>query len=405
MKKVVVTGVGMINSVGNSRQESFSNMLKGISGINHITHFDASKDSVQIAAEVKNFNPLDVLDKKEVKKCDRFVHLGLHAAKEALEDAKINLDALDLNRIGVSGATGIGGLPSIQMNVEKNFQNKKISPFFIPGSITNILAGYVAIKYQLKGPNLSSTTACTAGLHAINEAAKTIMIGGADGMLVVGSEACISQMGIRGFSAMKALSSRNETPQTASRPFDKDRDGFVMGEGAGAIMIESLDHALARGADIYATIEGFGESADADHITAPNQDGATRAIKAALKMANNPHIDYINAHGTSTPLGDINETKVMKEIFKDKVPPLSSIKGSTGHCLGATGTIEAVVSLMAMRESVIPPTINLFEPDSECDLDYVANEARKCNLEIVMSTNYGFGGTNGAIIFKKYKSR
>ncbi len=403
MQTVVVTGLGMINAVGNCAKESFSNILRGKSGVNHITHFDASQDSVQIAAEVKNFDPLDILNAKEIKKCDRFVHLGLYAAKEALIDANLDIDALDNHRIGVSGATGIGGLPSIQINTEKNFQNKKISPFFIPGSITNILAGYVAIKYQLKGPNLSSTTACTAGLHAINEAAKTIMIGGADAMLVVGSEACISQMGIRGFSAMKALSTHNDNPQGASRPFDKDRDGFVMGEGAGAIMIESLEHALARGADIYATIEGFGESADAGHITAPNQDGATRAIKAALTMANNPHVDYINAHDTSTPLGDVNETKVFKGVFKDKVPPLSSIKGATGHCLGATGTIEAVVSLMAMKESMMPPTINLFKPDKECDLDYVANKARQSELDIVMSTNYGFGGTNGAIIFKKYK--
>ena len=235
MKKVVVTGVGMINAVGNDAQTSFENILQGKSGVDRITHFDASKDRVQIAAEVKGFDPLEVLDAKEIKKCDRFVHLGLYAGKEALMDAGIEIDRLDSTRIGVSAATGIGGLPFIQENTEKNFQDKRISPFFIPGSITNILAGYVAIKYQLKGPNLSSTTACTAGLHAINEAAKTIMIGGADAMLVVGSEACISQMGIRGFSAMKALSTRNDDPKTASRPFEKDRDGFVMGEGTGAL--------------------------------------------------------------------------------------------------------------------------------------------------------------------------
>ncbi len=403
MQRVVVTGLGMINAVGNNAKESFHNIIAGKSGVDTISHFDASEDTVQIAAEVNDFNPLDVLDAKEIKKCDRFVHLGLYAAKEALIDANIDLVNIDYNRIGVSGATGIGGLPSIQENAEKNAHSKKVSPFFIPGSITNILSGYIAIKYGLKGPNLSSTTACTAGLHAINEATKTIMIGGADGMLVVGSEACICELGIRGFSAMKALSRNNENPQCASRPFDKNRDGFVMGEGAGALMLESESHALARGAKIYATIEGFGESADAGHITAPNEDGATRAIKAALDMADHPKIDYVNAHGTSTPLGDVNETNVIKGVFGNKIPPISSIKGATGHCLGATGSIEAVVSIMALINDVMPPTINLVNKDINCDIDYVANKARYKNLDIVMSTNYGFGGTNGAIIFKKYK--
>ncbi len=403
MKTIVVTGLSMINAVGNSKEEVFESMLNGISGVAKITHFDASNDAVQIAAEVKNFDPSSVLDAKEIKKCDRYIQLGLYAAKEALYDASYET-ILDKDRFGICTATGIGGLGMIQDNSESNFTRNRVSPFFIPGSITNMLGGYISIKHQLKGPNLTSTTACTAGLHAINEATKTIMIGNADTMLVVGSEACITQLGVRGFSAMKALSRRNDDPKTASRPFDKDRDGFVIGEGAAGIVLEDYKKAIQRGAHIYATIKGFGESADAFHITTPVKDGAIRAIKQALTMSGNPKIDYINAHGTSTPLGDKNESEVFKEIFQKEIPPLSSIKGSTGHCLGATGTIEAVVSIMALNNNIMPPTINQITKDEACDLDYIPNVKREKELNYVLSVNYGFGGTNGAIIFKKYKS-
>ncbi|WP_345977819.1 beta-ketoacyl-ACP synthase II [Sulfurimonas sp. HSL3-7] len=400
MKTVVITGIGMINGVGNSAPESFQAMLNGVSGVSKITHFDASDDAVQIACEVKEFDPETVMHPKDIKKSDRFIHLGLHALKEALSDANLDPASLDSTRMGVSAATGIGGLPMIQTNIEKNALGQKISPFFIPGTITNMLAGYASIYYDLKGPNLSSTTACTAGLHAITQATKTIMTGGADVMVAMGSEATISSMGIRGFSVMKALSTRHDDPETASRPFDKERDGFVMGEGAGALVLETLEHAQKRGAKIYAKISGFGESADAGHITTPSTDGPVRAMQAALAMANNPTIDYINAHGTSTPLGDANETKAFKEVF-DTVPPVSSVKGSTGHCLGATGIIEAVVSIMALDQNIMPPTINQLTKDEACDLDYVPNLPRKKQLQTVMSTNYGFGGTNGAIIFTK----
>lgn len=403
MKTVVVTGIGMINGVGNNANDSFQAMLDGISGVDYITYFDASSDVVKIACEVKGFDPHTVMKSKDIKKSDRFIHLGMHSLKEALTDAKLDISKLDSTRMGVSAATGIGGLPMIQENAERNSLGKKISPFFIPGTITNMLAGYAAMYFDLKGPNLSSTTACTAGLHAINQAVKTIMTEGADVMIAVGSESTISSLGIRGFSAMKALSTNNDEPKIASRPFDKNRDGFVMGEGAGAIVLESLEHALQRKAKIYAQVSGFGESADANHITAPSVEGPSRAINAALKMAGNPIIDYINAHGTSTPLGDANETKAFKSVF-DTVPPISSTKGSTGHCLGATGVIEAIVSIMALDRNIIPPTINLFTHDEECDLDYVPNKPRKKILQTVMSTNYGFGGTNGAIIFSKYSN-
>ncbi len=396
MKTVVITGIGMITGVGNTAEESFQAMLNGISGVDFITQFDASKDIVQIASEVKGFSPENSMRPKDIKKTDRFIHLGMHALNEAVKDADLNSNNFNPTRVGVSAATGIGGLPMIQQNTENNFQGKKISPFFIPGTITNLLAGYASIYHNFKGPNLSSTTACTAGLHAITQAAKTIMTNGADVMIALGSESTISSMGIRGFSVMKALSTRNDDPKTASRPFDKDRDGFVMGEGAAALVLETLEHAQARGAKIYAKISGFGESADAEHITSPSTDGPVRAMNAALSMSGNVKIDYINAHGTSTPLGDANETKAFKEVFGE-VPPLSSIKGSTGHCLGATGVIEAVVSIMALNKNIMPPTINQFTSD----LDYIPNKPRKKELNCVMSTNYGFGGTNGAIIFAK----
>ena len=405
--EVVITGYGMINGVGTNANDAFNALLAGNSGVDIISHFDASNEKVRIACEVKNFNPDDVMDKKEQKKADRFIHLGLQAVAEAMQRATIKIEDIDRNRFGVCGATGIGGLPTIERNVISSFQKgaKGVSPFFVPSTITNMLSGYVSIYHDLRGPNLSSTTACTAGLHAITEAAKTIMLGGADAMVAVGAEACICPIGLRGFANMNALSTRNDDPAHASRPFDKDRDGFVLGEGAGALILESLESARKRGAKIYAKLLGFGESADAHHITTPlsNHEGASRAIKAALSMAGNPKIDYINAHGTSTYYNDLYESKMFESLF-EKVPPLSSIKGSTGHTLGAAGTIEAVVSIMALNANMMPPTINFEASSDDMQLDYIPNKARAAELCTVLSANYGFGGTNGAIIFGKMDS-
>jgi len=406
MRRVVVTGLGMINAVGNDKESSFKAILDGQCGIERITLFDASNHSVQIAAEVKGFDPTTVMDPKEVKKADRFIQLGLKAASEAIEDAGID-DSIDKDSFGISCASGIGGLANIERNaiVCENRGPRRISPFFIPSSLVNMLGGFVSIEHSLKGPNLASVTACAAGTHAISEAAKTIILGGADRMLAVGAEAAICPVGIGGFAAMKALSTLNDDPQKASRPFDADRGGFVMGEGAGALVLEEYDVAVARGANIYGELIGFGESGDANHITtpAPEGEGAHRAMKAALTMAGNPQIDYVNAHGTSTKYNDWYETMAIKKVFggKENCPPVSSTKGQTAHCLGAAGAIEAVVSLMAMRDSIIPPTINYETPDPDCDLDYVPNIPREANLNVVMSNSFGFGGTNGVVIFKK----
>lgn len=398
---MVVTGIGMINSLGLDKESSFKAIVNGECGIKSISSFDTSNHSVKIAGEITDFDPLSVMNAKDVKKADRFVHLGLKASKEAMEDA--NISSCDYERFGVSSASGIGGLPNIEKNsiILSQRGPRRLSPFFVPSALINILGGMVSMEYGLKGPNLSSVTACTASTHAIGEAVKTIMIGGADKMLVVGSESVICGVGIGGFASMKALSTRNDDPQTASRPFDKDRDGFVMGEGAGALVLETYEDAKTRGATIYGEILGFGESGDAHHITMPTQDGPYRSMKAAYEMANRPNIDYINAHGTSTPINDKNETAAIKQLFGDNVPSISSTKGQLGHCLGAAGAIEAIVSLLAMRDGVIPPTINQITPDENCDLDYTPNKAKKKKLQVVMSNTFGFGGTNGSVIFKR----
>ena len=396
----------MINAVGHDKESSFKAILDGQCGIERITLFDAQKHSVQIAAEVKDFDPTVVMDPKEVKKADRFIQLGMKAAHEAMEDAGID-ESVERERFGISSASGIGGLTNIERNsvICETRGPRRISPFFIPSALVNMLGGFVSIEHGLKGPNLSSVTACAAGTHAISEAAKTIMLGGADRMLVVGAEAAICPVGIGGFAAMKALSTRNDEPKKASRPFDADRGGFVMGEGAGSLVLEEYEAAVARGARIYAELIGFGESGDANHITtpAPEGEGAYRAMRAALEMAGNPKVDYINAHGTSTKYNDWYETMAIKKAFggKENCPPVSSTKGQTAHCLGAAGAIEAIVSLLAMRDGVIPPTINYDTPDPDCDLDYVPNSAREANLDVVMSNSFGFGGTNGVVIFKK----
>ncbi|EAL5039597.1 TPA: beta-ketoacyl-ACP synthase II [Campylobacter jejuni] len=402
MKRVVVTGIGMINALGLDKESSFKAICNGESGVNKITLFDATDFPVQIAAEVKNFDPLEVVDGKEVKKIDRFIQLGIKAAREAMQDAGFN-EELDKEEFGIVSAAGIGGLPNIEKNsiICSERGPRKISPFFIPSALVNMLGGLISIEHGLKGPNISCVTACAAGTHAIGEAYKSIALGNAKKMLVIGAEAAICPVGIGGFASMKALSTRNEDPQHASRPFDKERDGFIMGEGAGALVFEEYEEAKKRGATIYAELIGFGESADAHHITSPTLDGPLRAMKKALNMAGNPKVDYINAHGTSTPVNDKNETAAIKELFGNNIPLISSTKGQTGHCLGAAGAIEAVVSVMALRDGVVPPTINQLVKDDECDLDYVPNISRKVDLKVVMSNSFGFGGTNGCVVFKK----
>jgi 3-oxoacyl-[acyl-carrier-protein] synthase II len=415
MQRVVITGLGMINALGHNVKDSFEAIVEGQCGVDKITLFDASEFNSQIAAEVKDFDPTAIMGKKEAKKADRFIHLGIHAAQEAMEDAglvtdnKVSDDIAD--RFGIVAASGIGGLGNIEKNsviCDKRGPGK-ISPFFIPSALANMLGGFITIQHNLRGPNLSDVTACAASTHGISNAFKTIALGGADKMLVVGAESAICGAGVGGFAAMKALSTRNDDPKTASRPFDKNRDGFVMGEGSGALVLETLESAQQRGAKIYAEIIGYGESGDANHITAPTMDGPLRAMRAAFDMAKRitgetPKIDYVNAHGTSTPVGDRNETAAVKELFggTENCPPVTSTKGQHGHCLGAAGAIEAIITIKAMNEGIIPPTINQEELDEDCDLDYVPGTARKAELNTVMSNNFGFGGTNGVIIMKKF---
>ena len=415
MQRVVVTGLGMINALGHNVNDSFKAVTNGECGVDTITLFDASEFNARIAAEVKDFDPTAIMGKKEAKKADRFIHLGIHAAQEAMEDAKIITDnkVADsiADRFGIVAASGIGGLVNIEKNsiICEKRGPAKISPFFIPSALANMLGGFITIQHNLRGPNLSDGTACAASTHGISNAFKTLALGGADQMLVVGAESAICGAGVGGFASMKALSTRNDDPKTASRPFDKNRDGFVMGEGAGALVLETLESAEARGAKIYAEIIGFGESGDANHITAPTMDGPLRAMKAAFTMAEKitgepVKVDYVNAHGTSTPVGDRNESAALKELFggRDNCPPVTSTKGQHGHCLGAAGAIEAIITIKAMEEGIIPPTINQEEVDEDCDLDYVPATARKAELNTVMSNNFGFGGTNGVIIMKKF---
>jgi len=393
----------MINAVGMDKESSFKAIVEGKCGIKRISLFDASKHTAQIAGEITDFDPTTVMNPKEVKKADRFIQLGIKAAQEAMQDA--NFDTFEPERFGMVSASGIGGLTNIEKNslVSHERGPRRISPFFIPSALVNMLGGFISIEHKLKGPNLSDVTACAAGTHAIATATKSIMLGTADQMLVVGAEAAICDVGIGGFASMKALSTDNDTPEKASRPFDAKRNGFVMGEGAGALVLEEYESAKARGAHIYGEVIGFGESGDANHITTPVVDGPYRAMKAAYEMAGKPAIDYINAHGTSTPANDKNETAALKMLFgsPDACPPVSSTKGQIGHCLGAAGAIEAVISLMAMRDGILPPTINYETPDPDCDLDYIPNVAREADVNIIMSNSFGFGGTNGCIILKK----
>lgn len=410
-RRVVVTGLGCVSPVGNTVGESWANLLAGQSGIATITAFDAGSFACKFAGEVKGFEIGKYIPEKEARHMDRFIHFGLAAACQAVEDAGLPQgDALDgefAERIGVNIGSGIGGLPMIEGTHTElvNRGPRRISPFFVPASIINMISGHVSIKYGFKGPNIGVVTACTTGLHAIGLAARMIESGDADVMVAGGAESTVSPLGIGGFAAARALSTRNDDPATASRPWDKDRDGFVLGEGAGVLVLEEYEAAKARGAKIYAEVAGFGMSADAYHMTAPNVDGPRRAMASALRNAgiNADQIDYVNAHGTSTPLGDVNETNAIKLALGDhaKKTVVNSTKSMTGHLLGGAGGIESVFTVLALHHQKSPPTINIFNQDPECDLDYCANAARDLKIAYALKNNFGFGGTNGTLVFKR----
>ena len=408
-RRVVVTGLGIVSPVGTGAPEAWSNILAGKSGISRITRFDPAAFSSQIAGEVKGFDPAKVLSAKEARRFDTFIHYGLAASIEAIKDAGLDFERVPREQVGACIGSGIGGLPLIEdtHNAMLAGGPRKISPFFVPGTIINLIAGQLSIMYGLKGPNLALVTACTTANHCIGDAGRIIEYGDADVMIAGGSEACVSPLGVGGFCATRALSSRNDDPAAASRPWDRDRDGFVLGEGAGILVLEEYEHAKKRGAKIYCELAGYGMSADAHHITAPCEDGegAVRCMSNALKNAglNREQVDYINAHGTSTPLGDVAETVAVKNCFGDHAKQLavSSTKSMTGHLLGAAGGVEAVFSALAVRDQVAPPTINLLNPDPQCDLDYVPNTARRMKIDVALSNSFGFGGTNGSLAFRK----
>ncbi len=407
-RRVAVTGLGTVCPVGNSVKEAWANIQAGKSGITRITRFDASPFASQIAGEVKKFDVGQVLTPKEARRVDVFIHYGIAAAVEAIRDAGLEANPKDAERIGLNIGSGIGGLPMIEETHRAMIEGgaRKISPFFIPGAIINMISGNLSIMYGFKGPCLAMVTACTTANHCLGDSARMIEYGDADVMVAGGSEAAVCSLGIGGFSAARALSTRNDDPATASRPWDKDRDGFVLGEGAGVLVLEELEHARARGARIYCELAGYGVSADAHHITAPCEDGAgaARGMHNAMRNAgiNPDQVDYINAHGTSTPLGDVAETVALKRCFGEHAKRLaiSSTKSATGHLLGAAGGVEAIFSVLALRDQVAPPTINLFNQDPQCDLDFVPNTARPMKIKVAMSNSFGFGGTNGTLIFR-----
>ena len=410
-RRVVITGLGCISPVGNTVESAWAALIAGQSGIGKITKFDASAFSCQIAGEVKGFNVEEYMTGKEARTMDAFIHYGIAAAVQAVKDSGLAVnEALSDEqsvRVGVNIGSGIGGLPLIE-NTHAELASRgprRITPFFVPASIINMISGHVSMKYGFKGPNIAVVTACTTGLHAIGISARMIEYGDADVMVCGGSEATISPLGVGGFAAMRALSTRNDDPATASRPWDKDRDGFVLGEGAGVMVIEEYEHAKARGAKIYAEIAGFGMSADAGHMTAPSLDGPRRAMLSAIHNAGlqPTDVDYVNAHGTSTPLGDVNESNAIKAAFGEHAKNIvvNSTKGATGHLLGGAGGLESVFTVLALHHQTIPPTINIFNQDPECDLDYCANTARKKEIKVALKNNFGFGGTNGALVFKR----
>ncbi len=410
-RRVVVTGLGCISPVGNTVAESWSNLLAGQSGVGLITKFDASAFACKIAGEVKGFNLDAYINAKDARTMDQFIHYGVAAAMQAVEDAGLPTgEALDdelATRIGCVIGSGIGGLPMIEgMHAEYTSRGpRRISPFFVPASIINMIAGHVSMKCGFKGPNLAVVTACTTGLHCIGEAGRMIEYGDADVVIAGGSEACVSPLGVGGFAAMRALSTRNDDPTAASRPWDKDRDGFVLGEGAGVMVLEEYEHAKARGAKIYAELSGYGMSADAGHMTAPSMDGPRRAMISAMRNAgvNADQVQYLNAHGTSTPLGDVNETSAIKAALGDHAHKLvvSSTKSMTGHLLGGAGGVESIFTVLSIYHQKVPPTINLDHQDPECDLDYCANTARDVKIDVALKNNFGFGGTNGSLVFKR----
>ena len=412
-KRIVITGLGHISPVGNDVASGWQNILAGVSGINTITRFDASEFACQFAGEVKNFDITQYISAKEARRMDLFIHYGIAASLQAITDAGLDdISDLDKTRVGINIGAGIGGLPGIEETAKVYFENgpKKINPFFIPGAISNMVAGNVSILKGYQGPSYGIVSACTTGTHCIGDAARMIQHGDADVMVAGGSEGAVCALGIGGFAACKALSTRNDDPATASRPWDKGRDGFVMGEGAGIVVLESLEHAKKRGARIYAEVVGFGMSSDAYHITAPMEDGsgAARGMENALKDAGvaPDQIHYINAHGTSTPLGDVAETVAIKRCFGEHAQKLvvNSTKSMTGHLLGGAGGIEAVYSILALFHQVSPPTINIFEQDYEagCDLDYCKEGAREMKIDYAISNSFGFGGTNGSLVLKKF---
>jgi 3-oxoacyl-[acyl-carrier-protein] synthase II len=410
-RRVVVTGLGCISPVGNTVDQAWSRLVAGQSGIDRITKFDASTFSCQIAGEVRGFDVESYMSVKEARTMDTFIHYGIAAASQAVADAGLKtgeaLGEEEATRIGCVIGSGIGGLPMIEAtHAEYTARGaRRISPFFVPASIINMIAGHVSIRYGFKGPNIAIVTACTTGLHCIGEAGRMIEYGDADVIVAGGAEATVSPLGVGGFAAMRALSTRNDDPATASRPWDKDRDGFVLGEGAGVMVLEEYEHAKARGAKIYAELAGFGMSADAGHMTAPSMDGPRRAMLGALRNAGlNPDaVHYVNAHGTSTPLGDVNESNAIKATLgaHAKSVVVNSTKSMTGHLLGGAGGLESVFTVLALHHQVSPPTINIFNQDPECDLDYCANTARDMRMDVAIKNNFGFGGTNGSLVFKR----
>ena len=406
-RRVVVTGLGIVSPVGNTVEEAWQNLLAGRSGIGAVTKFDASTFPTRIAGEVRSFDIGSYLSPKEARRMDTFIHFGMAAGIQAVRDAGLDQEQADAERIGVCIGSGIGGLPLIEETKDEyNAAGvRKISPFFVPGSIINMISGNLSIQYGFKGPNIALVTACTTGTHSIGEAARIIEYGDADVMVAGGAESTVSPLGMGGFCAARALSTRNDDPATASRPWDKDRDGFVLGEGAGVLVLEEYEHAKARGAKIYAELAGYGMSGDAYHMTAPNADGPKRCMQAALRNAgvNPDQVQYLNAHGTSTPLGDKNESDAIKLAFGDAAYKLvvKSTKSMTGHLLGGAGGIESLFTVLALHHQVSPPTINIFNQDPECDLDYCANTARAMKIEVALNNNFGFGGTNGSLVFKR----
>jgi 3-oxoacyl-[acyl-carrier-protein] synthase II len=408
-RRVVVTGLGIVSPVGIGVQDAWSNIVAGRSGITNITRFDASAFASQVAGEVTGFDATQYISPKDARRMDVFIQYGLVAGMEAVRDAGIEVTEENAERIGVNIGAGIGGLPLIEETdaIYHEGGPRKISPFFIPGSIINMIAGNLSIMYGFKGPNLAMVTACTTATHCIGDSARLIEYGDADIMVAGGAESCISPLALGGFSSARALSTRNDDPATASRPWDIDRDGFVMGEGAGILVLEEYEHAKRRGARIYCELAGFGMSADAYHMTAPSEsgEGAARCMRNALKNAgiNAEQVDYVNAHGTSTPAGDMAETQAAKRFFGEHAGRLaiSSTKSMTGHLLGAAGGVEAVFSSLSVRDQIAPPTINIFNQDPKCDLDYVPNVARQMKIDVAISNSFGFGGTNGTLVFRK----